>query len=95
MRKLTLVAVEPPALQGVPIGVHGHGEAEPVVLDVAAHGLDIERLGVLVVVEADHDQAAAAVLLIETVQGRRGGAAEWAARRHEPARQHHLAVQVL
>ena len=60
-RPRPLVAVEPPALQGLPVGVHGHGEAELVVLDVAAHGLGIERLGVLVVVHADHDQAAAAV----------------------------------
>jgi hypothetical protein len=75
-RPRPLVAVEPPALQGLPVGVHGHGEAELVVLDVAAHALDIERLGVLVAVHADHDHASAAVLLVETVQGRRGGAAE-------------------
>ena len=76
----TLVAMEPPALQGLPVGVHRHGEAKLVVLDVAVHGLDIEGLGVLVVVHANHEQAAAAVLLVETVQGRRGGAAERAAR---------------
>ena len=48
-RPRPLVAVEPPALQGLPVGVHGHGKAELVVLDIAAHGLDIERLGVLVI----------------------------------------------
>jgi len=46
-------------------------------------------------VHADHDQAAAAVLLVETVQGRCGGAAERAARSHDPAHQHYLAAQVL
>ena len=56
-----------------------------IVLDVAAHGLDIERLGSLV--HADHYQAAAAVLLVETVQGRRGGAAERAARKRGKERE--------
>jgi hypothetical protein len=41
-----LVAVEPPALQGLPVGVHGHGETE-LVVDVAAHGIEIERLRAL------------------------------------------------
>jgi hypothetical protein len=79
-RPRPLVTVEPPALQGVPVGVHSDREAELEMPDVAAHGLDIERLGVLVVIQADHDQAVAAVLLVETVQGRRGGAAERTAR---------------
>ena len=48
-RPRPLVAVEPPALQGLPVGVHSHGEAELVVLDVAANGLEIEGFGVLYV----------------------------------------------
>jgi hypothetical protein len=64
MRKLTLVHARgrraTSASRTASRGLGPRGSGKLVVVDVAAHGLDIERLGVLVVVYADHDQAAAA-----------------------------------
>ena len=85
MRKLTLVhdrswPLSHHRLQGLPVGGPWPRGSGPVVLDCSRarprHRAARGPLRWYTVVHADHDQAAASVLLVETVQGRRGGAAD-------------------
>src|SRR5205085_7310809 len=71
-----LVAGEPPGAQRLPLRIDGEGEGEAIVPGGALEDRRVGGSVVLVVVEADHDQAAAGVALVEVSQ-------RWGTRRAE------------